>query len=210
MNSGVAQPTCPREVILWCLNACGCRELSHVMRPAATRVQGHRGERPSSSGSACSSAGLRMHVQLLAQRPERRPGLRLPIQPHRALAQLIRVIPWRWQQSLSSWSSRSNQSSKTPENRGNLTQPIPLDVFGGSVPCRACARERGAEPRRMISSSCAAPHYSSLGVGCRVVRRCSSPALSGTPILDPVGAENSVISCDLQILVSQATEPVSS
>src|SRR4051812_36876947 len=65
--------------------------------------------------------GLRMHVQLLAQPPERRPRGRLPIQPNRTLAQLVGVLPRCWQQSLPSWFSRSNQSSKTPENRGNLT-----------------------------------------------------------------------------------------
>src|SRR5690606_12454919 len=65
--------------------------------------------------------GFRVHVQLLAQPPKRRARGRLPIQPHRALAQLIGVLLRCCQQCLPSWLSRSNQSWKTPEKRGNLT-----------------------------------------------------------------------------------------
>src|SRR5690606_20594106 len=64
--------------------------------------------------------GFRVHVQLLAQPPKRRARGRLPIQPHRALAQLIGVLLRCCQQCLPSWLSRSNQSWKTPEKRGNL------------------------------------------------------------------------------------------
>jgi hypothetical protein len=52
--------------------------------------------------------GLRVHVELLTQPPERRPRLGLPIQPNRPLAQLVGVLPRCWQQSLPPWSSRSN------------------------------------------------------------------------------------------------------
>jgi hypothetical protein len=65
--------------------------------------------------------GFRVHVQLLAQPPERRPRLGLPIQPNCTFPQLIGVLPRCWQQSLPSRSSRSNQSSETPENRGKLS-----------------------------------------------------------------------------------------
>src|SRR5690606_3066885 len=64
--------------------------------------------------------GFGVHVQLLAQPPKRRAWGRLPIQPHRALAQLIGVLLRCCQQCLPSWLSRSNQSWKTPEKRGNL------------------------------------------------------------------------------------------
>src|SRR5690606_20588000 len=67
--------------------------------------------------------GFGVHVQLLAQPPKRRAWGRLPIQPHRALAQLIGVLLRCCQQCLPSWLSRSNQSWKTPEKRGNLSRP---------------------------------------------------------------------------------------
>src|SRR5689334_25402641 len=67
--------------------------------------------------------GFRVHVQLLTKPAKRRARLRLPVQPNRSFPQLVGVLPWCWQQSLPPWFARSNQSSKTPENRGNLKVP---------------------------------------------------------------------------------------
>src|SRR4051794_41251537 len=87
--------------------------------------------------------GLRMHVELLAQPPERRPRGRLPIQPNRTLTQLVGVLPRCWQQSLPPWSSRSNQSWETPENRGNLTTAARPPTGRGPAPALGKTRPPG-------------------------------------------------------------------
>src|SRR5690606_37823386 len=96
--------------------------------------------------------GFRVHVQLLAQPPKRRARGRLPIQPHRALAQLIGVLLRCCQQCLPSWLSRSNQSWKTPEKRGNLRAGRQAPA-GSRSPCPVSARRgsprAGLGPRWM-------------------------------------------------------------
>ena len=78
-----------------------------------------------------NSATPRADVQLLGQPADHGRGIRLPIQPHRALRQLDGIIAIRCQQNFLPRFTRSNLVRKSPENRGT-THRAQLRGFGYS------------------------------------------------------------------------------
>jgi hypothetical protein len=78
-----------------------------------------------------NSATPRADVQLLGQPADHGRGIRLPIQPHRALRQLDGILAIRCQQNFLPRFTRSNLVRKSPENRGT-THRAQLRGFGYS------------------------------------------------------------------------------
>ena len=78
-----------------------------------------------------NSATPRADVQLLGQPANHGRGIRLPIQPHRALRQLDGILAIRCQQNFLPRFTRSNLVRKSPENRGT-THRAQLRGFGYS------------------------------------------------------------------------------
>ena len=81
---------------------------------------------PGGSNSATPGAD----VQLLGQPADHGRGIRLPIQPHRALKQLDGILAIRCQQNFLPRFTRSNLVRKSPEKQGNHTPRTSCGVLG--------------------------------------------------------------------------------
>ncbi len=118
----------------WRSTAAGLDANTHLSVDAARRLHlsagAGRSARSPASASACRIQlrnAWRMHTQLLSQPAHDQLRIRLPVQPHGTLPQLVGVLLRCCHSSSSPWPSDHDQ--KTPGNRGNLSSAgVPLTL----------------------------------------------------------------------------------